>query len=173
VVKVSAQCPPGSFVYTIKAGNTLYQLAQQFNIPINAIIAFNPGLNPHALRVGQMICMPQVPSTCPVNNFYTIQPGDTIFQIAINYDVSLEALQNFNPGLDPNLISPGQRLCIPPRQSGCPGNNKYVIGPGETLRSIAQDFTVRPGDILIANPRLRPSEFTTGTTICIPFRQAP
>lgn len=167
------QCPPGSLTYTINAGDALYLLAQQFKTTVNAILALNPGINPKTLFVGQTICIPQVTPSCPVNKFYTVQPGDTLFQIAIHYDVSLGSLVDFNPGLDPNIITPGQRLCIPPQQPSCPGYNRYVIGPGETLNSIAEDFKVRAGDILIANPRLRPSEFTSGITICVPLREAP
>ena len=103
---MSIHCPPGSFTYIIRAGDALYQLAQLFDTTVNAIIALNPRINPYALFVGQPICIPQVTATCPGNSFYTVQPGDTLFQIAIRYDVSLGSLQDFNPGLDPNVIIP-------------------------------------------------------------------
>ena len=67
----------------------------------------------------------------------------------------------------------GQQICIPPAQAlPCPGNNTYVIGPGENLSLVAERFTVSATDLLTVNPRLRPSDFTPGRTICIPLRQA-
>ena len=168
---VPVVCPPGSFSYNIVSGDTLTGLAQRFGTSVSAIIALNPGINPNALIVGQTICIPQVTTTCPGNNFYTVRAGDTLFLIATQFDVSVGALLEFNPGLDPNRIIPGQRLCIPPQQSSCPGST-YVIEPGENLSSIAEEFGVSAADILLVNPRLRPSQFTPGVTICIPLQQA-
>ncbi len=52
-------CPAGTSPYTIKAGDTLYHLAIKFNTTVNAIMAVNPGINPNALRIGQVICIPK------------------------------------------------------------------------------------------------------------------
>jgi LysM repeat protein len=50
-------CPPGSFAYTVKAGDTLWNLASRYNTTVEAIMAINPGINPNNLRVGQVICI--------------------------------------------------------------------------------------------------------------------
>lgn len=167
-------CPPGSFSYIIQRGDTLFSLAQRYGTTVSAIIAANPGLNPNALRIGQTICIPRVVTECPGGIFYTIRPGDTLFLIATRFDVSLGALQSANPGLNPNRLIPGQRICIPEQEPvNCPGNNTYVIEPGENLSLIAEKFTVSAADILILNPGLRPSDFRPGRTICIPTEQIP
>ncbi|MGE5599169.1 MAG: LysM peptidoglycan-binding domain-containing protein [Bacteroidota bacterium] len=166
-------CPPGSFPYLIQPGDTLFLLAQRFGTTVPAIVALNPGIDPNNLRIGQTVCLPE-PVTCPGGTIYTVRPGDTYFLIATRFDVSFEALLAYNPGLDPYLLSVGQRLCIPPAQAlPCPADNTYVIGPGENLTLVGERFTVSATDILILNPRLRPSDFTPGRTICIPTRPAP
>jgi LysM repeat protein len=167
-------CPTGSVPYLIRSGDTLFLIAQRFGTTVSAILAINPGLDPNALRIGQTICIPQATPTCPGGTLYTIQPGDTLFLIATRFDVSVGALQTANPGLDPTRLVPGQRICIPAAPPiTCPGNNIYVIQPGETLSSIAERFTVSAADILVLNPGLRPSDFVAGRTICIPTTQAP
>ena len=167
-------CPTGSVPYVIRSGDTLFLIAQRFGTTVSAILAINPGLDPNALRIGQTICIPQATPTCPGGTLYTIQPGDTLFLIATRFDVSVGALQTANPGLDPTRLVPGQRICIPAAPPiTCPGNNTYVIQPGETLSSIAERFTVSAADILVLNPGLRPSDFVAGRTICIPTTQAP
>lgn len=50
---------PGGFLYTIKAGDTLYLLAQRYNVTVQALIAANPGIDPNRLQIGQVICIPR------------------------------------------------------------------------------------------------------------------
>jgi len=44
---------------------------------------------------------------------YTVRPGDTPSAIADREDVSLEALLEANPDVDPNALTPGQKLKLP------------------------------------------------------------
>lgn len=46
------------FQYAIRPGDTLYGIAAQFNVPMEAILAANPGLYPYNLLVGQIIMIP-------------------------------------------------------------------------------------------------------------------
>src|SRR3954447_15051358 len=43
---------------------------------------------------------------------YTVKSGDTPSGIADKYGISLETLQKLNPKLDPQSLSPGQRLRV-------------------------------------------------------------
>ena len=42
--------------------------------------------------------------------FYVVQPGDTLTGIAEETGVSIERIQQLNPGLDPQILSSGARL---------------------------------------------------------------
>lgn len=58
----------------------------------------------------------RVPSVCPpgFRGRYIVRPGDTMFSIARFYRTRLEALTVNNPHItDPNLIFPGDILCVP------------------------------------------------------------
>lgn len=44
--------------YTLKPGDSLYNLAIQFRIPLETIMSYNPGLDPYNLFVGQQIILP-------------------------------------------------------------------------------------------------------------------
>lgn len=60
--------------------------------------------------------VPRVPAMCPPGFLgrYTVQPGDTMFRIAQMFRTRLEALTVNNPHIaDPNLIFPGDVLCVP------------------------------------------------------------
>lgn len=52
-------CPAGTFAYTIRSGDTLYNLAIRYNTTVEAIMRVNPGINPNNLQIGQIICIPR------------------------------------------------------------------------------------------------------------------
>ncbi|WP_261132204.1 glycosyl hydrolase family 18 protein [Bacillus sp. Marseille-Q3570] len=51
--------PPERF-YQIRAGDTYWRLALQFQTTIQAIISANPGIDPNALRIGERIRIPTI-----------------------------------------------------------------------------------------------------------------
>lgn len=56
---------------------------------------------------------PPHPCEC-AGRLYRVKPGDTLYKIAQRFGVPLDALIKANPQIsDPNLIYPGQVICIP------------------------------------------------------------
>jgi teichoic acid transport system ATP-binding protein len=49
-----------------------------------------------------------------VQRTYVVRPGDTPSAIAERVGVTVEQIQELNPGIDPQLLTPGQRLKIRP-----------------------------------------------------------
>ncbi len=46
-------------------------------------------------------------------DIYTIQPGDTLYNIARKYYTTVNAIITANPGIDPDRLTVGQRLTVP------------------------------------------------------------
>lgn len=62
------------------------------------------------------------------NEQYVVKSGDSMYQIARTYGVSLADLEKANPQIDnPNLIYPGQQLNIPSNSSGTGGSGSPAI----------------------------------------------
>ncbi len=51
-------CPEDTIAYTVKAGDTLFELAREYNTTVDAILMVNPDLEPTNLQIGQRICIP-------------------------------------------------------------------------------------------------------------------
>jgi LysM repeat protein len=88
---------------------------------------------------------------------YAIQKGDTFAILAKKYGVSVKAIQQANPGVDPTRLKIGQKITIPQKPPGAlsptsssaqPGaadaaaaaaNPLYTVQKGDTLTKIASD----------------------------------
>ena len=60
------QCPPGTFLYAIRPRDTLYGIANRYNVFLNDLIKTNPGINPYLLMIGQVICIPDRTDNLPI-----------------------------------------------------------------------------------------------------------
>ncbi|MBE3580654.1 MAG: LysM peptidoglycan-binding domain-containing protein [Thermoanaerobacteraceae bacterium] len=164
-------CPPGSTIYTIRAGDTFFSIARRFGISVEDLIRANPGIDPEALLIGQQICVPAAPppGVCPRGTFaYTIQAGDTFFRLAQRFGTTVEAIQEANPFVDPLNLQVGQLICIPTRQRCPAGSFPYVIQPGDTFFLLAQRFNTTVASIQALNPNVDPNNLQIGQVICIP-----
>ena len=167
-------CINGAY-YIIKEGDSFYKIAQKYNISLNSIIEANPDANPYDLKVGQEICIPEIPSFCPLGVVYTIETGSTLSQILIRYNLSVNELINANPDFNPHILVPATKLCIPPtvyQECKCPNSREYIIKAGDSLATVAEAYKVSASDLLIANSNLRPANFIiVGTKVCIPTEE--
>lgn len=166
-------CPPGTRPYTVKSGDTLYEIAERYKTTIPAIISANPFINPDLIMVGQVLCIPSqvIFPPCPERNYYTIKPNDTLYKIARFYNVSLDDLIEANQGINPDRLKIGQIICIPLATPPvtCPkGTRTYVIEKGDTFYRIANKFGIRFSALLKANPGINPDALLIGQKICLP-----
>ncbi|WP_143037621.1 LysM peptidoglycan-binding domain-containing protein, partial [Sporanaerobacter sp. PP17-6a] len=87
------------------------------------------------------------------------------------FNVSVQAIINANPGINPNNLQIGQVICIPtmvgPTPS-CPNGFLYTIRSGDTLFALGQRFNVGVQAIINANPGINPNNLQIGQVICIP-----
>ncbi|MFF2450392.1 LysM peptidoglycan-binding domain-containing protein [Neobacillus sp. NPDC058068] len=139
--------------YQIKAGDHIWQLAQQFNIDIPTILEANPGIDPNKLYIGQIINIPSplkleiatlgflVPSSESAN-LETIESlaGQLTFLAVVAYSFTEEGFA-FNVIEDAALVS----RC-----------NQLNITPLLMIRNIAgNDFSAELAGRVLQNPTYR------------------
>lgn len=96
--------------YVVKAGDSLYQIARQFNTTVDELKRINQ-LTSNLLSIGQVLKLP-IQSVGDDTIIYTVVAGDNLYQIARKYGVSVEKIRSMN-NLTSDLLSIGQKLVIP------------------------------------------------------------
>jgi LysM repeat protein len=75
----------------------------------------------------------ELPGLRTEEEYYVVQAGDTLGEIARRYGVSLEALIQANELLNPDLLSVGEGLVIPAPEPGAGGTSFKVIPDSELV----------------------------------------
>ncbi|MDE0563498.1 LysM peptidoglycan-binding domain-containing protein [Exiguobacterium sp. B2(2022)] len=108
--------PPTTTVkYTVKSGDTLYNIATMYNTTVAKIAAANNITNINLISVGQVLIIPGTTVTPPPTTTvkYTVKSGDTLYKIATMYNTTVAKIAAANNITNINLISVGQVLTIP------------------------------------------------------------
>lgn len=167
-----SKCPEGTFPYTIKKGDTLYDLARKNNTTVEEILKANPELRPNNLKIGQVICIPKEEESIPECDglYYVVRPGDSLYFIASKCNVSVEEIIMANPGLDPDNLRIGQLICIPNKEvpdKDCPNGILYTVREADSLSSILLRFNISILDLKEGNPNIDIDNIRVGERLCI------
>ncbi|HEX6588662.1 MAG TPA: LysM peptidoglycan-binding domain-containing protein [Longimicrobiales bacterium] len=111
---------PDPVEYVISRGETLTHVANRFGISVAALQDANGGLNPRRIRAGQRIRVPVGENTVatasasaePSWTTHRVRSGDTLWEIARRYDVSVAQLRSWNSMGARSQIRPGQQIRV-------------------------------------------------------------
>lgn len=151
IVSESTETPPPTenyITYTVKSGDTLYKIANEFNTSVQQLMELN-NLGTTVLTIGQTLRIPTSnPST---TNTYTVKSGDSLWKIANQFGVCVDDLINAN-NLTSTVLQVGQQLIIPGQGSSTPptsGNatTTYTVKSGDSLWSIANRYNTTVAEL--------------------------
>lgn len=99
-------------VYVVKKGDTLWSIANNFNVSVNDLKNANNNSN-NSLSIGEQLIIPGKSTGENVSTIiYTVKSGDNLYSIARRYNVTVNEIKSLN-NLSSNLLSIGQKLSIP------------------------------------------------------------
>ena len=99
-------------VYVVKKGDTLWSIANNFNVSVNDLKNANNKSN-NSLSIGEQLIIPGKSTGENVSTtIYTVKSGDNLYSIARRYNVTVNEIKSLN-NLTSNLLSIGQKLSIP------------------------------------------------------------
>ena len=104
---------PSDTTYIVQAGDTLSEIATRYGTTYQHLAAINGISNPDIIHVGDRIVINGVVSPQSSDDeYYTIQPGDTLSGIAERYGTSYQYLAYINGISDPNKIYAGDTIRV-------------------------------------------------------------
>jgi murein DD-endopeptidase MepM/ murein hydrolase activator NlpD len=99
---------------------------------------------------------------------YIVQPDDTLWSIARDFNVSIDELIAANNITDANLLSAGQELVIPGLDGVTGILNTEVIGLGDSLRGLSRRSQVPISMLQKLNRIISPSELFVSASLIVP-----
>ena len=156
--------------YTVKPGDTLYGISNQFGVSVTELARLN-NISGSTIKVGQTLKIPSSSGTNPDTMFmYTVKKGDTLYKIALTYNTTVQKIMDLN-NLKSTSLSIGQVLRIPEMYTkeedmNLPNYINYTIKKGDTLYGISKKYNI-PVDTIIKDNSLNSSILTVGKTLKI------
>ena len=157
--------------YIVKKGDTLYSIANKYNVNINDLKQIN-NLNNNILNIGEQLIIPTNTKIEEVDNYetYIVKPNDTLFSIAKMYNVKVEDIKKVN-NLSSNTLSINQQLLIPKGTSIIEElYSNYIVKQGDTLYSISNKYGISVDKIKEIN-NLKDNILSIGSILKIPTEQ--
>ena len=152
-------------VYTVQKGDSLWNIANKYGISVNDIVSEN-NLGTTMLITGQQILIPSVKEEQKKEetnkNIYIVQSGDSLWNIAKKFNISVNELKNIN-NLSTNMLTIGQKLTIPEQNN----YEKYTVQSGDSLWKISRQYNVSVDDIIKLN-NLTNNTLSIGQILLIP-----
>lgn len=133
--------------YTVQPGDTLFSLSRRYGTTVQAIMQAN-GMMSYFLRAGDVIWVPASGGPLPGPVVHIVQPGETLYSIARQYNTTVWAIMSAN-GMSSYTIWAYRALFIPTVMQ--PGPVVHVVQPGDTLYSIARIYGTTVSLIMMAN----------------------
>jgi LysM repeat protein len=165
----------------VRPGETLSEIAERHGVSLSRLMQANGISNPDHVEAGQTLVIPGGArgSTASRGASVTVQPGETLSEIAEREGVGMSRLMQANGLGNADLVMVGQRLVIPGRARSTAAvataaravpTAPYTVKSGETLSDIAARFDTTPERLIQINGLSNPDLLLAGSRLRIPSR---
>ena len=157
VLSVSSNSVSVGNTYTVKSGDSLWSIANKYNTTVSNLKSLN-NLSSDVLQIGQVLNVPS--NSVSMGNTYTVKSGDSLWNVANRYGISVAELKSLN-NLSSDVLQIGQVLNVPS------SNNVYIVKSGDSLWSIANRYGTSVSELKSLN-NLSSNSLTIGQELILP-----
>jgi membrane-bound lytic murein transglycosylase D len=117
------------YFHVIRSGDTLSALSRHYGVSVDMIVRSNPGLDARFLKLGSRVLVPAfkevgpyerektIDSTIVFSGTHLVKKGETLWSIALAYEVDPEALAEANGMELSSILREGRELKTPIRKA--------------------------------------------------------
>lgn len=185
---VSKKVGDTEILHKVKRGETVYAVAGMYGVSVDRIYKLNPG-SKNGIKAGETLVInksdknsvtqsPIIGSSEDISraedenaatgaSFYSVKAGDTLYDVAQEYGVSVSSIMSLNPGVDSRNLHAGETIKMPAKGSGLVMRKDTIdtltfdsidihqVSKGETWESIASDKGVSVKLLKDSNPDVK------------------
>ena len=175
--------------HIVRSGETLSDVAQRYGYSLQELARWNGIAPPYAIYANRRLRVAPYSSSPPSSSSvvgrnnsisHTVQPGETLSNIAQRYGYSVTELANWNGIASPYSLSVGRKLRVAPwttsqktqtRTTGTTTRRttrsatSYTVAPGDTLYSVARRYGINVADIARWNNLQPPYTLSVGQSL--------
>lgn len=160
--------PLGSDYYTVKKGDTLWDIANKYGTTVSKLKSLN-NLKSNVLQVGQTLKVSSSEKEIIPDDYlvYKVKNGDNLSKIAKEYDTTVSTIMKIN-NLNSDKLAINQQLLLP-KTKKTDGEKTYTVKSGDTLSQIAYDNKITTSELKKAN-NLASDLLKIGQVLIIPSK---
>lgn len=160
--------PLGSDYYTVKKGDTLWDIANKYGTTVSKLKSLN-NLKSNVLQVGQTLKVSSSEKEIIPDDYlvYKVKNGDNLSKIAKEYDTTVSTIMKIN-NLNSDKLAINQQLLLP-KTKKADGEKTYTVKSGDTLSQIAYDNKITTSELKKAN-NLASDLLKIGQVLIIPSK---
>ena len=150
-------------LYTVKAGDSIWKIANDHKITMQELLDWNQISN-QTIHPGQQLVTqkPTTASTVTSDKSYTVKAGDSVWKIANDHGVSMGDLVKWNK-ISNFTIHPGEVLILKqPTEAPFSGHTTHTVQAGESVWLIAQKYSITMDELVewnnISNFAIHPGQ---------------
>ena len=107
-----AACPANRRA-VVQDGQTLSDLQLRYNLSYHTLKAANPETDLEGIKGGDVVCIPECSTACPLPSSVVLGLKDTLESVAVTYNLPIAAILRANPCLAPEDFKPGVTIRLP------------------------------------------------------------
>ncbi|GAA0330464.1 glycoside hydrolase family 18 protein [Bacillus carboniphilus] len=98
-------------IHVVQYGDTLWKIANQYQVPINRLVEVNKLPSTNAIIPGLALYIPEASPT--IIRHYQLKAGDMLWRIANQFQTTVQSILRENPNVNPTQLYIGQHISIP------------------------------------------------------------